>query len=203
MGLRGLFIDLDGTLADSRPIMRRAYETFLNEHGRSGTDEEFDRLEGPTLAEIVRGLKATHRLGDPKDVLYEQYQAIVERAYTDEVRLHDGAVELLSLASAHGLRCTLVTSGHRRVVEAFLRARGLRGSFEVIVTGDDVVAGKPDPAIYRLALDRAAVSPEDAVAVEDSDAGEASARGAGLRVWRVGNGLTGVIAALRREVAGG
>ena len=200
--LRGLLIDLDGTLADSLPAMRDAYEAFLGAYERSGTADEFNRLNGPGLPEIVRILKETHRLPDSEDVLLDRYRSEIEQLYAVAVKPNVGAVELLALADERGVRCVLVTSALGCVAEAFLGAHALRDRFELLVTGDDVNVAKPNPMIYRLALARAGLTAAQAVAVEDSDAGEASARGARLRVWRADAGLTEVIDQLRRETGG-
>jgi beta-phosphoglucomutase-like phosphatase (HAD superfamily) len=58
---------------------------------------------------------------------------------------------------------------------------GLTHYFETIVTGDEVAAGKPDPAIYRLAAERMQESPDRLLAVEDAVSGVKAARGAGMR----------------------
>ena len=71
-----------------------------------------------------------------------------------------------------------------------LEERGLTGRFEVIVTRDDVTAGKPDPAPYLEALARLGVPPDEAVAIEDSANGLASATAAGMRAIVVPHGLT-------------
>ena len=66
-----------------------------------------------------------------------------------------------------------------------LAACSLDGCFSGVLTGDDVPTGKPDPGFYRHACERWSVDPDDAVAVEDSDHGVASAVGAGLVTLQV------------------
>jgi len=195
--LRGLLIDLDGTLADSLAAMRRVYGAFLERYGFAGTDGEFEELNGPSLREIIATLNDRHCLDGSHEELLGQYQGLVEKAYAQSVAPRDGAAELLD-ASA-GLKLVLVTSAPRCVAEGFLVSHGWSNRFDVIVAGDEVSASKPDPAIYRLALERVGLAPDEAIAIEDSDAGEASARGAGLRVWRADGGLTAVGERLEKE----
>jgi putative hydrolase of the HAD superfamily len=64
---------------------------------------------------------------------------------------------------------------------------GLRTRFEVLATGDEVPAHKPDPAVYRLALDRLGLPTDQALAFEDTAHGVAAARAAGLRCVAVPN----------------
>jgi beta-phosphoglucomutase-like phosphatase (HAD superfamily) len=68
-----------------------------------------------------------------------------------------------------------------------LKAAGLADRFELIVAKEDVAAPKPDPEPYRHALGRLGIGPDEAVALEDSPTGLASARAAGLRCVAVGH----------------
>ena len=70
-GRPGLFLDLDGTLADSLGVMREIYERFLAEFGRAGSPEEFDRLNGPSLSDVLEILKRDHYLTPSADELCE------------------------------------------------------------------------------------------------------------------------------------
>jgi len=68
---------------------------------------------------------------------------------------------------------------------------GLRARFEVMATGDEVAAHKPDPAVYLLALDRLGLQAEEAIAFEDTAHGVAAAHAAGLRCVAVPNPYAG------------
>ena len=81
----------------------------------------------------------------------------------------------------------IVTTTWRANVESVLEASGLAGAFEFAVTKEDVRGRKPDPEGYRLALARLKLPPDEVVALEDSPAGLAAARGAGLGVVAVGH----------------
>jgi HAD superfamily hydrolase (TIGR01509 family) len=79
-----------------------------------------------------------------------------------------------------------VATSSDAVAAAFtLRAGGLDGRFETIVTGDQIARGKPEPDIYLEAARRLAVDPRHCIALEDSDAGVLAARRAGMRTFMV------------------
>ena len=65
----------------------------------------------------------------------------------------------------------------------------MQNSVIVTVTCDDVVVGKPDPAGYKLVLDKLNHAPEQALAIEDSPAGITAAQAAGIKVIGFDNGL--------------
>ncbi len=92
-----------------------------------------------------------------------------------------GSVELL--AELRGTRPIAVASNsYRRLVDLSLQVSGFAGAFDVVITGDEIDRPKPAPDIYLEACRRLAVAPSDTVAVEDSPAGVASAKAAGLFV---------------------
>ena len=127
----------------------------------------------------------------------------------------------MQAALAPQARLGVVTRATRRDVELVLGLAGLEYAVETVVTGDDAVAPKPDPAPYALALARLArrrpVSPEAVLVLEDGPAGIAAATGAGLACVAVGPlpaheamraagtlpSLAGVTPAVLARVAGG
>ena len=178
-GGRGLFLDLDGTLADSLAAMRGVYDDFLREHDATGSDAEFDRLNGPPLAEVVAMLRTTHRLAPPLDALVRRYREMVAAAQTS-VAPAPGAAELLRHARARGYRVAVVSSGDRAGVLRWLAHTGLDRFVDAVVGGDEVERGKPDPAPYRLALARLGTPAAASLAIEDSPSGARAAIAAGL-----------------------
>ena len=108
---------------------------------------------------------------------------ITERVRRGGVPLRPGARELLAEVTAAGLPRALVTSSQRGFMQAVLASTGLR--FDVLVSGQDVTATKPDPEPYLLAAKLIGVPPGDCFALEDSPNGVASAEAAGCRVIAV------------------
>ncbi len=178
--LRALLLDFDGTLVDSLPALRRAYDAFLGEHGIDGSSGEFEQLNGPTLAEIVAKLKVHHGLQPPVEILFSRYVAHIEACTREHTRLSEGAREVTAWASSLALSVAVVTSAPRAMVEGFLRRQDPPLPIACLVAGTDVAVGKPDPSCYRLALERLQIAPSQAIAVEDSALGVRAARASGI-----------------------
>ncbi|MDA0637475.1 HAD family phosphatase [Nonomuraea sp. MCN248] len=183
-GRRVWLCDLDGTLVDSAPVHAAAFRAAITELAPSVLGSfRYDAHAGATTREVVAGLglggDVAERLVRRKQRLYREY---VEAG---RVPLFPGARRLLGRLSTAGRTAYLVTSGSRGSVDRVLAACSLGGYFSGVLTGDDVLSGKPDPECYRQACERWRVDPDDAVVVEDSPHGVASAVAAGLVTLQV------------------
>lgn len=183
---RGLFIDLDGTLAHSIGVLRNAYGGFMEMHGQRGTDEEFDELNGPPLAWVVVKLQERYGIaGDPAVLLDEYYDGLAE--LYEKVEASPGAERLLTEAKSRGWRTALVTSTRGAFARRWLELRGLTSRFDCVVGGDEVSAGKPDPAPYLKALQLTECDAARSLAFEDSPSGVRSALAAGIPTLCLGH----------------
>jgi HAD superfamily hydrolase (TIGR01509 family) len=116
------------------------------------------------------------------------------RASLTTIRIVPGAAELIEWARSRDIRCTVVTTSPRTSVEAVLQDVKLLSSFDLLVVGDEVQRGEPDPLPYSTALMKLGISPQQAVAFEDSLPGLASATGAGIPT-------VGMLASLSEQTA--
>ncbi len=178
--LRGVVFDMDGVVIDSHPLHRAAWRTFLESLGRTTTDTELDIiLDGGKREEILK-----HFLGEltPEQIV-EYGKRKDEILRNDGTRLEPicGIVDLLESLCASGVRLGMATSANRHRVVRTLKELQLDYYFETVVTGDDVPAGKPDPAIYVLAAALMKEQPDNLLAVEDAVSGVKAARSAGMR----------------------
>jgi HAD superfamily hydrolase (TIGR01509 family) len=182
---RGLFLDLDGTLADSLPVMQAVYERFLAAHGKTATADEFDRLNGPPLVEVIAALKDTHALPSPVGDLLTEY-AILIVAAQQGVQPMAGARALVEAASDSGWIVGVVTSGNAEAARTWLDRVGLADRISVVIGADEEGAGKPAPDPYLAALDAAGCRASVSVAIEDTSLGATAAVAAGLRTYVLG-----------------
>ena len=174
-----LLLDLDGTIADSLPVMRRTYELLLAEHGRQGSEDEFNRLNGPPLSIVAGRLIEGHGLAVSPEALVSRYRALIAEAYL-AVAPRPEALPLLQTAAMSGAGIGIVTSNSSAQAQQWLSSTGLATFIEVIIGAEDAAAGKPDPAPYREALVRLGADPQQSLAVEDTLTGARAAVGAGL-----------------------
>ncbi|MBA3603688.1 MAG: HAD family hydrolase [Parachlamydiaceae bacterium] len=180
--LKALLVDFDGTLIDSLSALWNCYQTFMHRHGQMATQEEFMMLAGPSLDEIIIYLKSKYNLSADYVVLYEEYRELVVESYAKDGVLFPEALEVLQSFKNLGVKLALVTSASSGLIEPFIRRTNLINVFDAIVTHIDGEETKPSPEIYKRAMKYLDITPENAIAVEDSKNGVLSAHGANLYV---------------------
>lgn len=186
MASRGLFLDLDGTLADSLPAMEAAYRALLRRFGREGSVAEFQSLNGPPAAIIVERIAKAHALPVSPDELLAIYRDLVAQAHRAAPPAV-GARQVLERARKLEWTTAVVTSAASRDAREWLARVGLAEFVSVVVGGDEVRYGKPDPEPYRVALQRTGCVAQASLAVEDSASGARAALAAGLPTWLLGD----------------
>ncbi|MFN4193222.1 MAG: HAD-IA family hydrolase [Tabrizicola sp.] len=188
--LEALIFDVDGTLSETEELHREAFNRTFAARGLDWhwTRDDYRRLLTTTggkerIARHIRecgadptrfDIPAMHR--DKTD----RYTALMSEG---GVTLRPGIAELIAAARAAGLRLAVATTTSRPNVEALTQAafgQPAERVFDVLACGDEVAAKKPAPDVYLLALDRLGLTPDAAVALEDSSNGLRAARAAGL-----------------------
>ena len=176
---RAVVFDFNGTLSQDEPILCEIFSELFAEHGRPlSAQEYFDELAGLSDPEIVRTwLGESHPAVD--EVIAERirrYRAAVADGSTvsEEVR---AAVRY----AAARVPVAIVSGAARAEIEPVLAGAGIGDSVTVIVPAEDVERGKPHPDGYARAATLLGVAAPDIVAFEDTEAGVASAKDAGLR----------------------
>jgi HAD superfamily hydrolase (TIGR01509 family) len=178
-GFRAAVFDLDGTLVDSEPRGNEAWRQVFTMLGMP-PDEALIRAFVGRRGIDVRGLLMERLPEHDPARLMAAASAQFHAPGQPPIEPLLGAVELVSAIRGQGVPLGLVTSAGRRYAELRLVQLGVRDAFSVVVAAEDVAVGKPDPQGYRAACDSLGVAAAHCVAFEDSPAGVAAVKGAGL-----------------------
>jgi HAD superfamily hydrolase (TIGR01509 family) len=179
--VRAVLFDFNGTLSDDEPIMCGIYEAMFAEHGRPMTAEEYyGQLAGRTEEAIIGSWLAVD--GPELQELVAERIARYVTVAGDGATIRPEAREAVRYAAAR-VPVAVVSGAFRAEIAPALEGAGLGELFSAVVTADDVTHGKPHPEGYERAvrLLGAGREPGDALAFEDTEAGVASAKAAGLR----------------------
>ena len=192
MAIRGLLFDFDGLLIDTETPARLAYEELYREHGHELPLDQWATLVGTIGADFDPDAHLEELVGRPLDQV-----ALAERRRAREFELCDiedfrpGIADYLAEAEARGLTTAIVSSSTTEWIERHLLRLDRRNSFDAIVAANGNVArAKPQPDLYREALETLGLEPSEAIAFEDSLNGIRAAKAAGIFVVAVPNPIT-------------
>lgn len=182
----GLLVDMDGTLVDSESRWLTAEIALMTELGGTWTREDQVHCVGGPLDRLIRYM--IDRVGEDLDPteLGERLLVLVEQAFLAEpLTWRESVVGFVQQAAAHEIPAALVTASDRPLVDIVLdQLQGHTGGelFSAVVAGGETIRGKPHPDPYLRAAELLAISPRQALALEDSPTGVRAAVAAGCGV---------------------
>ena len=183
-GFTALISDLDGTLVETEELLWDVYRELLEQRGLDFTTFDYGTIIGRGDEEACAVVLA--HFGLPEDPVRWHRDVYAPRVHErlPGVKMRPGADAVLEEARKAGLERGLVTSSPRLHAKVALDAVGLRRHFRVMVTGDmeEVERRKPHPDPYLHAAKLLRVQPHQTLVLEDSPAGVASAKAAGMVV---------------------
>lgn len=177
--LRGAVFDFDGVIVDSHPIHKRAWTKLLESVGRTASQEELQFvLDGRKSEDILR-----HFLGDLAPERIVEYCQRKDQFFHNEaatVQTIKGVVGFLEDLADSRVVSAVASSGRGSRVKFLLDYLDLKKHFRVVVTGDQVEHGKPDPDVFLRAAQDLEIDPAELIAFEDAPSGVKAARSAGM-----------------------
>jgi len=185
-----VLFDLDGTLADTVPLILACYRHTMTVHrGAPLPDELWLRHVGRPLRDSMLDFG---RDAAEADAMRETYVAFQRQAHDEMVRPFAGILEVVRELRDEGVSLGVVTSKTREMALRTLEVCGLGDAFPVVVTADEVTQGKPHPEPVHRALRMLSVAPgPGSVFVGDSPHDLVSGRAAGVRTVAVTWGAAG------------
>jgi beta-phosphoglucomutase-like phosphatase (HAD superfamily) len=184
---KALIFDFDGLLMDTESTLLESWRWEWQRHGLELDPAGFFADHGGD-ANAPRYAALAAAVGPTYDRVSSHALRMAHRAELNAaLGPAPGVVVWLDLAAELGLRLAVASSSPITHVGAMLDQAELRARFEVLATGEEVTAHKPDPAVYLLALDRLGLPAQEAVAFEDTAHGVTAAQAAGLRCVAVPN----------------
>jgi beta-phosphoglucomutase len=190
--LNAVIFDFDGIIVDSEPMHYEAFQRALEPHGIGYSWEEYCEIYiGFDDRDGFRAAFEQHGKNVPSDelqILIEEKAKIFQQLIREgQAKPLPGAVELIK-SIPRKLPVALCSGALREDILPILSTLNIEDAFREIVTAEDTPVSKPDPAPYKLAIEKLGLDdPASAIAIEDTPAGILSAKGAGLKVLAVTN----------------
>ena len=186
-----IIFDMDGVVLNSEPFHENARQAMFRRLGIT-EEEDFPEPVGTSASGYWRQvLKRVGLEGDPVALQQEQYQRVEDQIRENHLGPSDGLLEVFDWARSRGMKIGLASSSTQPLVDHTLDLVHVREYFDYVVSGNQVSRKKPDPEIYLRVMEMAGAGPEETVAVEDTAAGIASARAAGIFCYGYDNETSG------------
>jgi len=177
-----VIFDMDGVLLDSEPLHFAALNDMLAPEGVTVRPEENQHLLGTTVEDTFRWIMDRFALPEPVETYKRRYDERILERLKGDLQPSAGLIAVLDHLTHLGMPLAVASSSNRAWVEATLRSLNIRERFRVVVSGEDVERGKPDPEIYLAAAKLLGVNPDVCLVFEDAPTGIQSAKRAGMKV---------------------
>lgn len=173
--------DLDGVLVDSEPISMEASDKVLAEVGIFLSDEERREVFGKRTIDNYRRHIMRRGLDLDAAGLVEKKNVVFTALIKGRLTPLPGVLDLIARLDDAGVKKAVVSSSPLERVNASLEEVGLILEFDLILSGDCCVKGKPDPEPFLLAAEKLGVEPGECIVIEDAEAGVLAAKASGMK----------------------
>jgi HAD superfamily hydrolase (TIGR01509 family) len=180
--LSAVIFDLDGVLADSELWWNQIDAKLLAEYGVPYHGEYHQNVLGVSYALAVEFYKKAFNLSVATEVMMRRRGEIAGEFFAERIGLFPSASAVLTELRQMALRLAIATSSVSGSARPFLVRHHLMQFFDVIVTGEEVQRGKPDPEIYVFTSEKLDLAADACLVIEDSLSGVAAAKAAKMRV---------------------
>lgn len=184
---KAVIFDLDGTLVDSMWIWGDIDREYLGRHGIGLENHRAlqREIEGMSFHETAVYFKEHFPIEDSIEKMKSDWNQMAWDKYEREVPLKPGIPEFLYRCKEKGIKLGIATSNSRELVENICRVHHLEDVFSCIMTGSEVINGKPAPDIYLAVAEGLRVDPGDCLIFEDIMPGLIAGRAAGMTICGV------------------
>ena len=183
-----IIFDLDGTLVDTLDKHIEAFKILFKELKISIEEERIAENMGRTPKDTLLTLLPELKNDKDKLVDYAEKKEEILTDLLDETECFIGAFDVLTKVKQMDLIIALASSTPKYNVEKMLRSAGILEFFNVIITGEDITIGKPNPEAFLKAAEKAHCSVEQCFVIGDSPHDIEAAKNAKMKIVAVKTG---------------
>lgn len=183
--IKAVLFDLDGTLVESMSMWGDVDVDYLKKFHIPVPEGLQKAIEGLSMYQTAVYFKENFAIEDSLEDIMDEWNRMAYKKYTTEIPLKPGVRAFLDVLKSKNIPCGIATSNSRILTEAILKSHQVENYFSVMVTGDEITNGKPDPEVYLEAARKLGVAPEHCLVFEDIPFGIMAGKRAGMTVCAV------------------
>lgn len=167
MKIKAAIFDADGTLLDSMGQWNLVPYKYVKSLGVAADENIAEKLFTMTISEAAEFIIDEYELSVTVEEAVEGMDAIIREFYKNDVKLKDGAGELLEFFKSRGIPMVIGTSTDRDCIEVGLEQTGISAYFDRIYTSTEVGKSKEKPDLFIQAMEFMESSPDETIVFED------------------------------------
>lgn len=180
--MKAVIFDMDGVIIDSEPIHLEVDMQTMKNLGCDISVEELEKYVGTTNEYMLTEIKKNYNISESiEEILSYKLEMTKKKIIQSNLEPIEGIRELLSDLKNKNIPTAIASSSPRDFINVVISKFKLQEYFKYIVSGEDVVSGKPSPDIYIETAKKLALSPKDCTVIEDSRNGVLAAKSAGMK----------------------
>lgn len=181
--IKAIIFDMDGLMIDSERVTFECYQEILKGMNLTMDEEFYKTLLGKPLKGIYQRFYDVYGNDFPiEDVIKDVHALMAKRFETEGVPIKTGLKSLLEYLKENNYKTIVATSSNRDRVDTILAQAQITDYFDDSICGDEVTKGKPNPEVFLKSCQKLGVNVDEAIVLEDSEAGIQASYDAGIKV---------------------
>ena len=181
--IKAIIFDMDGLMIDSERVTFECYQEILKGMNLTMDEEFYKTLLGKPLKGIYQRFYDVYGNDFPiEDVIKDVHALMAKRFETEGVPIKTGLKSLLEYLKENNYKTIVATSSNRDRVDTILSQAQITDYFDDSICGDEVTKGKPNPEVFLKSCQKLGVNVDEALVLEDSEAGIQASYDAGIKV---------------------
>ena len=181
--IKAIIFDMDGLMIDSERVTFECYQEILKGMNLTMDEEFYKTLLGKPLKGIYQRFYDVYGNDFPiEDVIKDVHALMAKRFETEGVPIKTGLKSQLEYLKENNYKTIVATSSNRDRVDTILSQAQITDYFDDSICGDEVTKGKPNPEVFLKSCQKLGVNVDEAIVLEDSEAGIQASYDAGIKV---------------------
>jgi beta-phosphoglucomutase len=182
--IRAVIFDMDGTMVNTEDLWKEVNSELAEKYGVIFEDNIRTKMMGRKEEDALKIFRDFYGLPvSVNELLLARKQMLFEKI--DKVAINPGLIELIGLLEKLNIKKAIATSTYKDFAYAVIKAINVGENFPVVITGDTVVKGKPNPDIFIKAANTLGVEPQNCLVLEDAQNGVEAGYNAGMMVLAI------------------